>query len=242
MIFLKEIKQLEKIFSANKYNGSGERDFVIEKGEIPVLISAPHAVNHFRNGKVKSADLYTGGIGAYLQRITNCHFMYSARFCGKDPNYDRIEDNIYQQELKKYVDANKIKVVIDLHGANEKRGFAIEMGTAPDSESDFDKKGDPSLKKYGYIAEEIRYIFENQFRKIENPKEEIWKNRIFDAGGQNTVTKYIYQNTDAISIQLEINRIYRNPENAAELEVLVEGLRETIEYLSSFWEENERLG
>lgn len=235
--FIEEIKQLEKSFSANGYQGCKEKEFEIKTGTIPILISAPHAVNHFRDGQVKSADVYTGGIGCYLYQVTNCHLMYLAKFSEADPNFDFPESNVYQQALKKYVDTHKIKVVLDLHGARKEREFAIEMGTAPEGDGAMYQE-DPSLKGHAYITDAIRHIFENQFEKFEIEKEEIWKNKIFDAGSQNTITKFIYMNTEAVCVQLEINRIYREPENKEAFEALVEGLREIVLYLSNIhWEE-----
>ena len=49
---LYKIKEYEKLFSAKKYDGCGDEPFVIEKGSIPIMISAPHAVNQYREGQI----------------------------------------------------------------------------------------------------------------------------------------------------------------------------------------------
>ena len=75
-----QIEKLDRKFSRNEYNGTGSRHFVIRKGRIPVMISAPHAVNHFREGKIKYADMLTGGIAEYLQEQTGCHLICATRY------------------------------------------------------------------------------------------------------------------------------------------------------------------
>lgn len=61
------------------------------------MVSVPHAVNHYRNGKIKLADRYTGGIARYLHKVTNCHLIYNCKFNNCDYNYDTYNSNKYQQ-------------------------------------------------------------------------------------------------------------------------------------------------
>ena len=46
------------------------------------------------------------------------------------------------------------------------------------------------------------------------------------------MTKFISKNTDVACIQLEINGIYRDPENEKEFSALVASLTEIIEYFA----------
>ena len=78
--FFEQIKLNEKLFSTKGYDGIAGDNYKIISGNIPVMLSAPHAVNHFRNGQKKWADLFTGGIAVYLQQITGCHLIYNACF------------------------------------------------------------------------------------------------------------------------------------------------------------------
>ena len=127
---IKRINELETLFSDNKYDGRGDSAFHIDNGEIPIMVSAPHAINQYREGKIKWADMYTGGIAKYLSETTRCHAIYSCMFTESDPNYDEGDNNRYQLELKKYVNDNNIKLLLDLHGAAKNREYAVEMGTA----------------------------------------------------------------------------------------------------------------
>lgn len=220
----------EKYFSRNKYNGYGRDEFKIKEGNIPVMISAPHSINQFREGQLKYADMYTGGIALLLHELTGCHVIFSSKYKGKDPNYDPNPngENLYQTTLKDYLDNHKIYVLIDLHGASSKRDYSLEIGTAPIRNENGDVVGDtdPSLNGRTFICDLIRYTFEFVFKDVKQPveKRQIWKNQLFDAGSQNTVTKYISSTTKVACAQLEINGIYRNPENTEEFSKLIEGL------------------
>ncbi len=230
-----KIKKFETLFSDNQYNGSGKTAFVIEEGNIPIMISAPHAVNQFREGQVKWADMYTGGIARYLHEITGCHLIYSCMFTKSDPNYDEPGINKYQDTLQKFVNEHKVVFLIDLHGASKKREYALELGTVPKQSIIQGKEyeQDSSLHEYKIVSNLIKNIFEKNFQSLSLETKDIWKNKIFNAGDQNTVTKYISENTSTACVQLEINRLYRDPENKEAFNALITGLYELINELNS---------
>lgn len=228
--YINRIKNLETLFSDNEYNGSGETAFVIEEGRIPIMISAPHAINQFRAGQVKWADMYTGGIARYLHETTGCHLIYSCMFTKSDPNYDEPGTNKYQDALQAFVDEHKVVFLIDLHGASKKREYAMEMGTAPEQNPipGIQYEQDPSLHEYKFVSDLIKNLFEKNFQSSPLEIKDVWKNQIFDAGDQNTVTKYISENTGTACIQLEVNGQYRDPENEEAFHTLVLSLQQLI--------------
>lgn len=61
-----QVKELEKRFFNNNYDGDGVSWFELHEGKMPVMLSAPHAVNHFSRGKMKYAEIFTGGVVEYL--------------------------------------------------------------------------------------------------------------------------------------------------------------------------------
>ena len=178
---IKQILDFEKKFSCQQYQGCGKESFVIEKGVIPIMVSAPHSISQQREGKKKSADKMTGSIARFLHKATGCHLIYSAKFSDGDANYNPIENNgnPYQSRLIEYVKENNIKVLIDLHGAAEKREFAIEIGTAPlrDASNNIIGNEFRSLKGYDFIAKLIKYTFDFFLRDVHHPKKEVWHNR-----------------------------------------------------------------
>lgn len=232
-----KLSKLEKQFSRNRYGGGGNKNFIIKKGTIPVIVSAPHAIIQLREGQIKWSDKLTGALALFLHLSTGCHAICSARYSEADYNYDTEETkgNPYQIELAKYIVGNDIKVLIDLHGASINREFAIEMGTAPLRNEEGEIIGDKNLSLHGrtFISNLVKYTFDFIFRDLEADKKEIWHNRVFDAGTQNTVTKYISSHTSCSCIQLEINSFYRDVNNPDPVLHLVDGLTRLINTLGN---------
>ncbi len=232
---LKRIKKIERKFSRHKYNGSKKAGFVIVPGRIPLMISAPHAINHFREGQLKCADRFTGSIAILLHQLTGCHIIYSSGYFNGDPNYDNLNSNPYQQALIEYLKEHNIPVLIDLHGASESRPYAVEIGTAPERDMDNNIIGNPysSLNGHDFIGKLVRLSFDYAFQRLDNTiPTDIWENTIFDAGSQNTVTKSVSRNSNTASIQLEINGHYRNQNKPNLMAALMQGLKIIIEILS----------
>ena len=234
---IQQVQKLDQQFSRNQYNGGGQNDFVIKEGSIPVMISAPHSINHFRKGQLKLADKMTGGIALYLHQLTGCHVIYSARYTDSDPNYDAHTDqgNPYQTQLKEYIEQHNIEVLIDLHGAAIGREYALEMSTAPMRDSNGNVVGNEnrSLHQHHFIADLIRYTFEHVLRDLSTDKKEIWQNKIFSAAIQNTITKYISEHTHCPCVQIEINAIYRDVNHPSEFSKMLEGLSYIIQTLGN---------
>lgn len=228
------IVKLEKQFARNDYRGGGSVDFEIKEGEIPVMVSAPHSVKMLRNGAVKSADRLTGAIALLLHELTGCHLIYSTRFSEADPNY-AVENNSYQATLADYVKSHNVQLVIDLHGAKSSREYALEIGTAPlcDDEGNVVGEALRSLKRYTFVADLVRYAFEYHLRDKSFERHEVWHNKIFSAGAQNTVTKHLADTTDCAAIQLEVNGLFRRSANVEELTTLVDALTYVINTLGT---------
>jgi hypothetical protein len=93
-----EALELEKCFSANRYAGAtANRPILHTQGAIPVVISAPHAVNHPRHGRMKLADTFTGTLALQLSRQTGAPAFVYAQTTSEDPNYD--EGGAYKTAL-----------------------------------------------------------------------------------------------------------------------------------------------
>jgi hypothetical protein len=104
-----------------------EPEYLYIAGKLPILISAPHGAVHTRDGKPKEEDEYTAGFAQLLGQITNSHILYSRRKSATDPNAD--PEAPYKKYLQEIISKNKVRFVIDLHGANENRTFGIALGT-----------------------------------------------------------------------------------------------------------------
>ncbi len=195
-----KINNLEKIFSVNKYNGKEGKEFFIKKGTIPIMISAPHAVNHKREGRMKDADLFTGSISLYLQELTNCHLICATNLTHSDPNYSPEDYSSYKKELRKYIEANDIKLLIDFHGCDKYKECSVELGTIDNDLS--------SLNNYIFIKDLFVCTFELFLKNHE--KNKVFINQQFKASNENTITNYIHRLCNIPTIQIEVNNLLRN--------------------------------
>ena len=240
-----QIEKNERIFSVNNYDGISGDNYKVVKGSIPIMLSAPHSVNHFRGNQKKWADLYTGGIALYLQQTTGCHLIYNACYTEKDPNFDAPECNDYQVLLKKYLQKMTeehcpIYMLLDLHGSAATREYAVELGTAPNPKlSEIEKNTDlTSLHGHKFVEDIVVRMFNENFSSLNTQKKLVWKNKLFTAGGANTVTKNISDNTRTDCLQLEINGEYRNPNNKEQFNALIVSLTQIIHKLAEIdWED-----
>ncbi|MFB4165080.1 S-layer homology domain-containing protein [Alteribacillus sp. JSM 102045] len=191
---LEFILPYEDSFSQNSYQGDINTDipFTIKEGSIPILVSAPHATEHLREGNVKKADIYTGSISAILHELTGSYLIQSSGF-SEDPNY--IEAGDYKQALKQIVEENDIKYVIDLHGSARHRDFNIDLGTI----------NGQSIKNSA--LQKIKYRFES------NGIDKVAVDHTFSGLSGGTIVNYSANNLGVEAVQLEISRAYRDPRN-----------------------------
>ena len=231
MLMVNDIIELETLFSSNNYFGNNEGDFRIVSGNIPIMLSAPHAVNCIKHGSVKYADILTGSISLLMNKLTGCHVICSTKTSDYDSNSDDCE---YRETLLRYINDNDIQVLIDIHGSSLNNPCAIEMGTSPLFDEGGNIIGDElrSLKDKKYIVDIFEIMFTELFEMNNCTKTCVCVNNIFTAGKTNTITKFICDNTNCSSLQLEINRTYRNIEDEKNLNVLLVGLKNIIKKIS----------
>ena len=173
-----------------------DSDYIIEKGSIPILFTAPHTMNQIRtDGSIKLSEPYTKTIALYLNKHYNVSCMIKIIDTKIDSNRDNNDE--FKKELIRFIKKNHIKLVIDLHGADKNRDFDIEFGTLNNLTADTStiKELEDNFNKNGIYNME----FNNPFK-----------------GG--AITQYIYRLKDVDVIQIEINGRYRNPNHIEELE------------------------
>ncbi len=237
---ISHIDELEQIFAREGYESDSLAPFVITQGSIPVLLSAPHAVNHFRNGEIKYADIYTGGIATFLQEETACHLICAANSKTYDPNFDQFGQNPYQQALLPYIKEHAIRLVLDLHGASYSREYAVEIGTGL-RKADAHSKGtaslderkaltqeDPNLGEYHFLDEVTQLLLTRRLEEAGCEKTAVWKNRVFAASGETRIAKVVANRCHIPAMQLEINRLFRDKDHPEEMKVLTGALKELI--------------
>jgi len=196
-----------------RVNPKQEEPFWVSLGELPVLLSAPHAVRYYRQKKIKMSDQFTGSIVYLLQQLTGCHAIAATKLYGGDPNSDN--PCIYKEKIAEICGRNKVKFVLDLQGAAREQDFDVDLGM---------NNGKTLLVK------------ERMLETLEHNFQEFGLNRIshdhFGATGPNTIANYVARELKISAVQLDINKQYRVPaQNPQGFHRLLGALVESIKAL-----------
>lgn len=204
MSFNEEINKLENMNTNN--------DFIIIKGEVPILFSSAHTMLQKRDDKsYKLNEPYTKAISLYLNKYFKTYSIVKSSDTGIDSNIDNYDK--YNVEMRRLIKDNNIKLVIDLHGASKERNFDIEFGTLNNLSADFST-----------IKELEEFFIENGILNISH-------NGLFKGGA---ITRGLFDLTDVDVIQLEINRKFRDSNNLELLEKLIKSLENFIKQYDEY--------
>lgn len=194
--------ELER-FVACDYRGREDApDFEVVPGTIPVLISAPHAVTHWRDGHVKPSDDYTGSLALALAQLTGAHAFVATRFVHADPNWDPLEKSAYKQALVEHVRGNGIRLVLDLHGIPAASPEAVEVGSADGAAVRTLPGAD--VRAAVILREELS-PFLARYGKV------VALNGRHAARGRNTVANTVARTCGCAALQVELNSRFRVP-------------------------------
>jgi gamma-glutamylcyclotransferase (GGCT)/AIG2-like uncharacterized protein YtfP len=164
------------------------------KGDIPILVSAPHSSVHKRMGKLKRQEYYTAALSVMLHSLAGCHVLYTNRLMETDPNY--YDESPFKNKLNEIADSNHIKLLIDLHGTGRERRYDLYPGVGNERE---------------FLLGCDNYLDELQ-KRAGSSNISVGGLDVFPAAKQMTVTKYAARKLNIPSIQLEINRNLREPD------------------------------
>ena len=204
MSFEEEINNLENMII--------EDDYIVLKGNIPILLSAPHTMLQTReDGTQKLNEPYTKAISLYLNKYSNVYSIVKNNDTGIDSNRDNYDK--YNVELRRLIKDNNIKLVIDIHGASSDREFDIEFGTLNNLSADYS------------TIKELEEAF------TENGITNIIHNEPFKGGA---ITQGVYALTDVDVIQLEINGKYRDYNNLELLHKFINSLNKFIKQYNTY--------
>ncbi len=164
-----------------------KKGMFISRGNIPILISAPHSVEQFREGKIKAAEHRTASIATFLNSQYNCYIAYKTVNFNDDANYD--PKSYYKEKLIEIIEKEKIKLLLDLHIMSPTREHNIDLGTGV---------GNNVSYKYDLIKT-IKSSFE--LFNIEKVKVD----SVFKAAYKNTVSATIARRNKIPCFQVEMN-------------------------------------
>lgn len=128
---LQHIKNAEQKFKENNYKGSSTRPCMVEKyGDLPILLSAPHAVKQIRNCEIKAHEFYTGAIVECLAKQIGCACITKQYLIENTANDDPNTDNAncsYKTAIKQFLQKYNIKLFVDIHGLSSKRDSVVDI-------------------------------------------------------------------------------------------------------------------
>ena len=203
-----ELKKINKKF--DEYKTDIDKSFEFIEGKEKIILSAPHSVRQFRNGKIKGKDMLTGAMTILLQKNINCYCIYKTKNINDDANYD-IENNDYKDKIIEIVNKDKIKFLLDIHGAKDGQEFDVDIGT--DNLKNLNKK--------------TEYVIE--FLKIaEKYGINATVDKIFKASTQHTISNTIARKTKIPCMQIEIAKKYRNIEEFDNIKKILDFLEEFL--------------
>ncbi len=213
MELIEELKNLESKYQNEEFPSANT--FQIIEGELPIIISAPHSVTHFRDGNEKQGEFITGAIAKILQNRLNCTCITKIKNDRTDPNYDSIHP--YKEAIKELVSEKGITLLVDLHIMSSKRPAAIEIGTG---------KG-KNIFNNAYLATILRETFESN---LIGP---VIMDELFTAGNVNTVSSDVSRSVKIPCIQIELNwRLLDLSSNHNQIREVLHSLETSIKTLS----------
>ncbi|KZM45822.1 ketol-acid reductoisomerase [Marinomonas sp. SBI22] len=170
----------------------GEESVKIVPGTQPIIITAPHSVRPFRNGKYRFSD--GGATAAYaiaLAELVGAHVIYANYENGTDPNY--LDDNEFKRELAGLIEQVNPVLVLDIHGSNPMRSYDLDIGTM---------NGESLLGQEALVTDLIDTLAKEGIFSISYNR--------FSASKQQTIAKFASKR-GVPTLQLEVNATYLMP-------------------------------
>ncbi|HVZ46236.1 MAG TPA: hypothetical protein VHA82_20700 [Ramlibacter sp.] len=107
---------------------AGEAWLRVIEGTSPVIVTAPHATQPFREGRQRFADGGgTAALAVALHRIAGVTVIYTTYASPSDPNY--YDDNSFKAALREQIAKVRPRFVLDLHGSAAARPYEVDLGT-----------------------------------------------------------------------------------------------------------------
>lgn len=164
-----------------------KQPFVLLAGSSPVLLSAPHNCEQFREGSVKFSEPDSGVMALLAASKHDLSCAVKLRCDDDDANWD--ENSTYREAIVSFVKNNGIRFLLDLHQLSPKRPQALILGTG---------KG-ANIHERQDLVPMFRKAFESRgivpFAVDE----------VFCACYENTVCAWVSKRTGIPCFQLEMN-------------------------------------
>lgn len=100
--------------------------YKVNKGKIPILVSAPHAFAHKRPSiehNYKVEEKFTDTIAKKITQIIPVSSIFSTASQEFDPNFYPRKISPYKNEVASIVDSGRIEFMLDIHGLSETKAY-----------------------------------------------------------------------------------------------------------------------
>jgi hypothetical protein len=191
--------------------------FEVREGSVPVLVSAPHACMHDRDGVAKMEEEFTGAIAQYLSQSVSCHAIYSTYQAGEDPNWHT--DSAYKRAIAKLHAEAGLSFVIDLHGMLNSHQMGVAVGTMQQQSCDATEIV-LAFEKRGFVATDVAELSSSaadNHRRVNSDdsgghahRRLVVDHPRFTGGVRNhTVTRFVCEQLGVPSVQVELASVAR---------------------------------
>lgn len=194
-----------------------ECPFEIIRGKEKIILSAPHSAKHVREDSVRPRETKTGTMVRVLSKKYNTYGIYkNNKDCNNDANWDK--NCKYKERIKRIVEKEKIKVLIDFHGMAAHREQDICIGI---------NGGKNIYGNYDIVNSMVDIFHKYGFKNvtIDTP---------FSAGHKYCVSRYIAEECGILTFQIEINLKYRSAlyKEYKKYNDLLKSLEEILKFLT----------
>ncbi len=194
---LERLHRAEQNFSFNEYKGHPNTPCMVEKyGDLPILLSAPHAVRQIRAEQPKAHEFYTGALATCLAQDVGCSCICKKYLrentANDDPNTDG-PDCAYKTAVRQFMQTQKICLFVDIHGLSGKRDSIIDIGI------DHGRNVNDMNAVLG-LQNAVNQTFGADKGTID---------KYFSAFAANIMSKWVHNTFNITALQLEINGAYR---------------------------------
>ena len=208
-----EVFKLNEKYEMHDHNGVYNKisNLKIIKGNIPIILSAPHSVRQFKNNHFKQSDGLTGGLVEFLSYDKDVFGITRIHNKLDDPNSSNISLAMnYKRAIIDLINNYDINYLFDIHGCSNKHDFAIDIGTNNYSNINDFNDIDMLIKHFSILG---KVTVDNKFK----------------ATSDTNVSRYINRVTGISCFQLEISeqtRFYNT-------ELLIDSLEGIIDEIKS---------
>lgn len=198
---LKQLVSLEQSIAYFDPPPNGTDPFTWTNGRIPILISAPHATAHYRQGRMKGEEEYTAALTKLLAQETKAYALYTRYRSQDDPNWDRMTP--YKASLQHLIARHNIRFVIDLHGMSNRHNFGIAVGT-------MNGRSCPNRELLIANTLEAHQFVSTTEHKVNNYGSLQWGQFVFNhsrfTGGvvNHTITRFVAETLGIDAVQIEL--------------------------------------